>query len=423
MKKIAIVMHYELGRTLRRGSFLFVAFGIPLIAVVIFGVIALTQDRDSDSTASGNAPAFEFAAEGYVDHSGLVQALPPDIPANHLIPYTTEKEARQALASGEITAFYVVPADYVEVGAIDYVYPNSASLLDDRQKWVMRWTLLFNLLDGDLERAQTVWNPMVIFARQSDFVAQPTSTGVGCAPGMPCAPEAFNQFFPALMVVLFYLAFLMSGDLLFKSVSGEKENRTIEVLILSLTPRQMLVGKIVGLGTAGLLQLAAWVGAVIAIVSFGGQTLGLPTDFALPPSVPVWSLVFFLLGFAIYASLMAGVGVLVPNIKEAGQATIVAIFPLLVGYLVGFISSIAEVPHALTPTILSLFPLTAPVLMIMRLTVGNVPWWQPWLAAVLMVGSAYFVIRAVAAMFRAQNLLSGQPFSVKRYFLALVGRE
>ena len=119
---------------------------------------------------------------------------------------------------------------------------------------------------------------------------------------------------------------------------------------------------------------------------------------------------------------VAGVGVLVPNIKEAGQATMVAIFPLLVGYIVGFLSSLAEVPHALAPTILSIFPLTAPVLMIMRLTIGNVPWWHPWLAVVLMIGAAYIIIRAVTAMFRAQNLLSGQPFSVKRYFLALLGR-
>ena len=60
--------------------------------------------------------------------------------------------------------------------------------------------------------------------------------------------------------------------------------------------------------------------------------------------------------------------------------------------------------------------------MIMRLTVGNVAWWQPWLATVLMAITAYGIVHAVAAMFRAQYLLSGQPFSVKRYLLALVGR-
>lgn len=421
MNKTFLVARYELSRTLKRTSFLVIAFGIPLIAVLIFAGMTLLKDK-GDGEAAINAPTFELAVEGYVDRSDLIRALPPDIDADHLRAFSDIAQARQAMASGDITAYYVIPADYIETGTIDYVYPDDSSLLDDRQKWVMQWTLLYNLLDGDLEQAQTVWNPMVVYGRPPDLPTQPTPSGSGCAPGSPCVPETFNQFFPALMVVLFYMAFMISGDLLFKSIGGEKENRTIEVLMTTIKPRHMLIGKTLGLGIAGLLHMIAWVSAVVAVLSFGGQTLGLPENFSLPASIPAWSLAYFVLGFAIYASLMAGVGVLVPNIKEAGQATLIALLPLFAGYLVGFLASIAELPHALAPTALSLFPLTAPVVMIMRLTSGGVPWWQPWLAAILMIITAYGVIRAVAAMFRAQYLLSGQPFSVKRYLLALVGR-
>jgi len=81
-----------------------------------------------------------------------------------------------------------------------------------------------------------------------------------------------------------------------------------------------------------------------------------------------------------------------------------------------------EAPHAALPTALSLFPLTAPVVMIMRLTIGGVPFWQPLLAAGLMALTAVFVVRSVANMFRAQTLLSGQPFSARRFYKALLGR-
>jgi ABC-2 type transport system permease protein len=81
-----------------------------------------------------------------------------------------------------------------------------------------------------------------------------------------------------------------------------------------------------------------------------------------------------------------------------------------------------EAPHGALPTLLSLFPLTAPIVMIMRLTIGGVPLWQPLLAVGLMVFTAVFVVRSVARMFRAQALLSGQPFSARRFARALLGR-
>jgi ABC-2 type transport system permease protein len=90
--------------------------------------------------------------------------------------------------------------------------------------------------------------------------------------------------------------------------------------------------------------------------------------------------------------------------------------------VVGLLAPLAEASRGALPVALSLFPLTAPVVMIMRLTDGSVPLWQLLLSAGLMVVATYLIVRAVAAMFRAQHLLSGQPFSVRRYFGALLGR-
>jgi ABC-2 type transport system permease protein len=223
------------------------------------------------------------------------------------------------------------------------------------------------------------------------------------------------------MVVLFFISFMAVSNMMFSNIGTEKENRTIEVLMLSLSPRQMLTGKMIGLGIAGLLQALAWLAAMGAVLSIGGNTLNLPDEFVFPVPIFLWSVVFYLGGYALYTSLMAGLGALVPKIKEAGSMNMIAMSPLFLGYVVGIMAPLAELTNAALPVALSLFPLTAPVVMVMRLVDGSVPLWQVFLSAGLMYASVYFVLRAVAAMFHAQNLLSGQPFTFKRYIGALMG--
>jgi len=225
---------------------------------------------------------------------------------------------------------------------------------------------------------------------------------------------------PYATMMIFYVAILMSSSLLLNSVSVEKQNRVMEILMSSINPRQLLTGKIVGLGITGLLQTLIWFGTGYTLLRLSGRTFDLPPGFELPPSILVWGIVFFLLGYAVYASLMAALGALVPNLKEGSQSTLVVIWPAIVPMFL--ISILIEQPHGALATGLSLFPLTAPMTMMLRLSVGGVPWWQPPLAAGLLLLTVYFILRAVARVFRAQYLLSGQTFSVKRYFAALLGR-
>jgi ABC-2 type transport system permease protein len=208
---------------------------------------------------------------------------------------------------------------------------------------------------------------------------------------------------------------------LLNSVSKEKGNQVIEVLLLSTSPRQLLAGKIIGLGVLGLVQTAIWIGTSYSLLALSGRNMSLPAAFALPPSLLIWGLVFFLLGYAVYASLMAGLGALVPNLREASQAVITVIWPLMIPMFLYV--ALLEYPHGALAVGLSLFPLTAPVAMMTRLAATTVPWWQLLLAVVILAATAVLVVRGVAGMFHAQTLLSGQPFSARRFFRALAGRE
>jgi ABC-2 type transport system permease protein len=419
MTKIFTVLRHELATTLRRPSYLFVAFGIPLLAIVVLAAVTIFKGGSPGRAVSSETlDPSDFKVEGYVDQAGLIGVIPRDIPEGHLVAYQSEEQAQEALDSGKIAAYYVIPQDYIETGHLLYVRPNPSPFSAHRQDSAMRWTLLVNVLGGDAEFAGRVWNPVNLEVR--DLTPSPQA-GQGCStPGATCDSNLLIRYLPMIMLVLFYIFITTGSSLLLRNISTEKENRVMEVLMLSINPLQILAGKIIGLGIATLLQMLAWVGTVFLVFRTGGQTLNLPAGFQIPPTLLAWGLVFFLLGYAVYASLMAGAGALVPNVKETTQVTWVVTMPIFAGYLIGLF--LLEDPHGRIATALSLFPLTSPILMIMRLTVGGVPLWQPLLAAVLLALTAILAVRAVARMFHAQNLLSGQSFSARRFYAALLGR-
>jgi ABC-2 type transport system permease protein len=411
MKKTWLVLRYELGSVLRTRSFLLTTFGLPLLAALVFLVVPLIKgDGGGDAGGPGSpAPSQDLRTEGYVDTGGLIQVVPADLPEGVLVAYPDDASAYEALVLGEIAAYYVIPADYVETGDLIYVNPSYNLTSSWGQSWVMRQAILANLLENDPARIALAHRPMDL---------EVTALGPDTVQRDDDNPLSF--LIPYGTMMIFYVVILMSASLLLNSVTKEKQNRVMEVLLLSAHPGQFLAGKIAGLGMPGLLQTATWVGTGYALLRLSGRRISLPPGIALPPSVLGWGLVLFILGYLVYASLMASLGALAPSAKEATQSVIVVIWPLLIPLFC--IAALIKQPHGALAMSLSLFPLTSPVAMVTRLVTGEVPWWQPLLAAGLLGATAVLVIRAVARMFRAQTLLSGEPASIGRYVGALLGK-
>ncbi|MFZ6026383.1 MAG: ABC transporter permease [Chloroflexota bacterium] len=410
MRQVLLVLRHEILTILGSKSFWFGAVGIPLIGALVFAVAGAINQNTQASDAVSNLLSSPSTAvgEGYVDLGGIIATQPKDIPADKLRSYPDEAAARQALAAGEIAAFFIIPADYVESGKVTYVRPDFNPFSESGQGTLLRRLLRINLLDGDVDLSYRIERPLNL--RTKSLAAEPQREESN--------PMTF--FLPYAVTILYYIIILAAASLLLSSVTKEKENRVIEVLMSSVTPTQLLAGKIVGLGLIGLSQMLFWVGTSFVLLRLSGRAFNLPEAFQLPTSFLVWGLLFFLLGYAVYASLMAGVGALVPNLREASQATFVVIMPLIVPMML--ISIMIEDSNGILATTLSIFPLTAPVAMMTRLAAGNVPIWQPLLALALLLATAAVIVRAVAGMFRAQTLLSGQSFNVKRFFKALFGQ-
>ncbi|MCJ7567716.1 MAG: ABC transporter permease [Anaerolineales bacterium] len=422
MNKIFLIMRYELSKTFSRRSYLFFGFGIPLIAVIIVALVVAGRRDSVEGTLPDVEEVQELEVEGYVDLAGLISTIPADLPQDIFVAYPSEDTAAQALQDGEISAYYVIPEDFLEQGTVIYTNINPNPFDPGGQEWMMRWTLMTAMLGGDLEFASLVLNPVnLTVERQGEETSPDRYSEEDCSrPGPACRSNPLIELLPRIMVVMFFLFIIMNSGMLLSSVGGEKQNRTMEVLMLSITPQQMLAGKMLGLGTAGILQSGVWIGGLWTMLRIGGGVMSLPPEFHLPAwLIAVW-LLYFLLGYALYASLMAGIGALVPDIKAGSQASGVVMIPLILGYMLSVMPFSIEASNGLLITAISLIPLTSPVPMIMRLTVGVVPFWQLALSLGLMVISVVLVIRAVGKIFRAQMILSGQPFTVRRYLRALL---
>ncbi|MCJ7538012.1 MAG: ABC transporter permease, partial [Anaerolineales bacterium] len=337
-----------------------------------------------------------------------IKIIPENITEEDLQSYPDRESAELALLSGEISAFYLVPEDYLQHGQIKFISGeinpmdafNRGSLIDK--------VLQLNLLDGDSHLAAMVTNPFalqVMVLNPSTRIAQNT-------------PLAF--FIPYIVMLMYYMLILMSAGFLVSSINKERESRVLEIMLVTITPRELLSGKFIGLGLIGLLVNILWVGTAYVLLVLSGSTFQLPAEFQLAPHILLWGLVYFLLGYAVYASLLGAVGALVPNLRETSQATMVVILPMIIPLM--FISVLIQQPNGLLAVGLSIFPLTAPVTMMLRLSITSVPGWQLMLSVLLMLLSAVFILRVVARMFHAQTMLSGQPMNLKYIYRLILGR-
>jgi ABC-2 type transport system permease protein len=410
MQKMLRVLWHEMRTTLRRKSFLIVAFGLPLSMILVALVAALaSRDTTADTlatlTASDQDPTLR---EGYVDASGLVDELPADVPQDLLRVYPSEESAQGALDAGEIEAYYLIPPDYLDTGELTYVRLHYNPLSGETRPMRMEWVLVYNLV-GDPDLAARVWDPLDV-----------ETTALALDDPEAASENWFVELFPTVMTLSLYMAILMPAGMLVNAVTDEKKNRIMEVLMSSVSSYQMIAGKIVAMGIMGLLQLAVWLGVLLLVVRLGGRSLDIPAGTEVPTGLLAWALVYGLMGYAMYGAQMAGVGALVPDLKDARAISFIIMAPLIVVYM--FLVAIVLEPDGPFALVMSLFPLTSPVAMVARMTRTDVPLWQALLAAMLQLLTAAVIVRLAARLFRAQHLLSGQAFSVGGFYRALLGR-
>jgi ABC-2 type transport system permease protein len=197
------------------------------------------------------------------------------------------------------------------------------------------------------------------------------------------------------MAIAFYCGFVLVG------VVEEKSSRVVEVLLSRLRPTELLAGKILGIGMVGLAQFALVVTAGLIALSFSQDTVAPTTT----PSTLAWILFWFVLGYGFYAVLYATAGSLVSRQEETQSVSLPMTAALFVAYVLAFVAT--ETPDGAAAVVGSLFPPTAPMVMIVRIAHGGVPWWQIVVAVALMAASIYGLVRLAGRIYATGVLRFG----------------
>jgi ABC-2 type transport system permease protein len=394
MSKFWKVVRHEYTRHVFRKRFLFGLFSVPLMVVVMIGVvllIALSQENGKPL--------------GYVDRSSLLsQAVPMTQPGAlqkriQIISFPSEPQARQALDSGQIQAYFVLGKDYLQTGNARLVAlqkePSQGAL--DQFRAFVRANLLAN-------------QPPQVARR----LAQGDSLLVRSEDGSRQLMQGdwFNLLLPIFAGLAFMMAIFTTSGYLMQAVVEEKENRTMEVLVTSVSPMQLMSGKIIGLIGVGLTQFLGWVSFGILGVLLGRNFFSWMQSASLSPSILLWSFIILIPSFVMVASLMVAVGSTVTEAREGQQISGLFTMPVVIPYW--FIGLIMKNPNGLLSQLLSFFPLTAPVTLTLRMAFAIIPLWQLALNLLELTLAAALAMWLASRAFRLGMLQYGQRLTLRQ---------
>jgi len=239
---------------------------------------------------------------------------------------------------------------------------------------------------------------------------------------------------------LIMMFIIIYGNMVMRSVIEEKTNRIIEIIISSVKPFKLMMGKIIGTSMAGILQFIIWtiLGLVLFFVlgSIFNVQMGAPTQpmageaskqamegvqlyiaelWKLPLlSIFFGFIVYFIGGYFLYSSIYAAIGAAVDSETDSQQFLLPIILPLMLGVYVGFFTVIDD-PHGTVATVFSMIPLTSPIVMLMRIPFG-VPLWQLIVSVVILFGTFFFVVWFASKIYRIGILMYGKKPTYKEIF-------
>jgi ABC-2 type transport system permease protein len=391
MNKTLIVLKHEFLTIVKKPSFWFGILGMPFVLGIIVAVIGVASGA-ATAAAIAQQEAAPAKRQGYVDQANLIDTR--DTRNKTFVPFMSEEAAREALARGEIEAYYVVPADFIASGVVRMV----ANEIDDSPFSARQQTDAFEAL-----LTQTLLGDEALATQLARRVAIESATTL--APRDSQRSQSFGGFSPLVygVAILFFVVLMTASAYLMQAVTTEKENRVVEVLMSSVTPTQLLAGKILGLGLIGFIQLFLWFGSVL----FAITSLPFLREFvgAISPVAVVVTVIYFVLGYFVYASLLAALGALMPGGREAAQYSFIVLIPLFIPLYLN--QAISAEPGGTLAIGLSMFPFTSMLVMPMRLFATEVPMWQVGVSLALLLGLVFVTINLAARVFRAQSLLNG----------------
>lgn len=419
MKKIFAVIRREFVERVRTRTFLITTFGLPLLMVFVMTLPALMMQRSDrtsrivviDATTDGTGAAIIGALEKPTFKDGArakyaVERVAPSGDITVLRDSLLKRTMRDV--PERLDGVMIIPENALAAGEAAYFGTNVSSFetMGELER------LISTVVVGTrLERAGV--DAGVVTAAMRPANLKSTKVADGKATGESGAASFMLAY---VMGFLLYISVVLFGQQTMMSVIEEKTSRIMEILASSLRPFQMLMGKVLGVGSVGFLQMAIWGGTIFLVgrnrtVLAGILKVPVETMQQLPiPSIPTDLLVVFLtyfaLGFLFFGALFAAVGSMVNSTQEAQQAVTGVVMLIMVGFFGVF--AVINDPSGGLGTVLSMIPFTAPFVMPVRWSMAAVPPAQLAISLAIMVSGLLGVVWLAGRIYRTGILMYGK---------------
>jgi ABC-2 type transport system permease protein len=418
MHNVYLIARREYLERIRTRAFTVMTILVPLLMLGFTVVPSLMADRPAGTKrvviVSSDRQTADLirqqlekarAPQSERDENNKTQALPqrgmPQTPRYNIELDTDTSADHRAELTDRVKRRFLdgviwAPAEALQARRISYITRDTAVLIDKFQIQ----TSIEDALQHSLLTSRGLNE-----AEIKDF-QKPVKLDVqGASGGAPKDVRASLLSLIFLTTVL-YVSVLMYGINVMNAVLEEKNSRVMEVMLATTDSRNLMAGKIAGVGAVGLTQIGIW---VLAGLIFSSSTLiaaGPQLKNLISISAIVFFAVFFVLGYGLYSTLYAAIGAMVNSQQEGQQLQQLVALPLALSFI--FIFTVIQYPNSPIAVAASFFPLTAPLMMFARIVLETPPWWQIALSIGLLLATTYGVVLVCARIYRVGILMYGK---------------
>lgn len=317
-----------------------------------------------------------------------------------------KRELNEKITEKQIDAYLIVPSNYEATNAEFDFFSRKAgdfvsnSILEDAVNSAVRSQRLADANIGEEKLKDLSRN--VIFSKTTinEKGDEKDSDGI---------------FATALILgLMIYITLLIYGQQIMSAVIEEKETRIAEILFSSAKPFELMMGKLVGVGLAGLTQLAIWITSALVLVGIGLANMSAAgMDIQIPditPQIVVYFFIFFLLGFFIYATIYALIGSMVTTVQEGGQFAMLPVGLLVIGFYLSF--AVIRDPNSKMAFWVSISPFFAPITMPVRILAETPPFWQIGISILLNALAIAILVWLAGRIYRVGMLMYGKRATI-----------
>lgn len=383
MHNLGTVFKFETIRVLKKPTFWLMALGFPLMFAALYGIMFWSQSTTMQAAKELEKQEFSLAV---TDDSKLVR------PELLMAAKTKTVESKEAgindVKNGKIDAYIYFPKDIGKQKV--EVYGKDVGLFQNGKYGAVAQSLLSQSVASTVSQAQVAILQNKVQLSSTTYLDGKEHGGIN------------EMIAPGLFLVIFFMLITFFGNQMLTSSTEEKENRTVEMLLTMVKTDTLITGKILSLMVLALIQMLVIILPVAAGYLAFGSKLQLPNmDLSLLVFDPVrigLALVIFLASFMMFTGMLVTLGAMMPTAKEANQWFGLVIM-LIFGPFYG-ITAFVSFPDSPFVKFLSLFPFTAPIPLLLRNAVGNLPAWEGLLGMALLIVAAVFVLWLAVRVFR-----------------------